>query len=175
MSRIDSKPSFRVQGEVTSLGKMAKEKPGFAIPATAGQVAELKLYEEQTQAREAAAVRHADQNSDKIYAQIVVEGKVMATVYDSGFTATEQSVPGLKLTEDGQGLALAKTRLDELMKAMPGTVIYGDFVPQLHAPSSGIPESSLPKVTARSLGEMAQEMSWNHARARMAAADVDKK
>jgi hypothetical protein len=82
MSRIDSPPSFRVQGEVTSLGKMAKEKPGFAIAATAGQIAELTLHEEQTQAREAAAVRYADQNPDKIYAQVVVEGKVMATVYD---------------------------------------------------------------------------------------------
>jgi hypothetical protein len=174
MSRIDSTPSFRVQGEVTSLGKLAKEKPGFAIPATAEQIAELTLHEEQTEAREAAAARHAEQNPDKIYAQVVVEGKIMATVYDSGFAATGQSIPGLKLSEDGQGLALAKTRLDEIIKAMPGKVIYSNFVPQMKAPSSGIPESSLPKVTARSLSEMAQEMSWNLARARMDAADVEK-
>ena len=60
MSRIDSTPSFRVQGEVISLGKLAKEKPGFAIPATAEQVAELKSHDEQSQAREAAAVAPAE-------------------------------------------------------------------------------------------------------------------
>lgn len=175
MSRIDSTPSFRVQGEVISLGKLAKEKPGFAIPATAEQIAELKSHDEQSQAREAAAVRYAEQNPDKIYAQVVVEGKIMATVYDSGFTSTQHNVPGLKLTEDGQGLALAKARLDEVIKAMPGEVIYSNFVPQMKAPSSSIPDSALPKVTARGLSEMAHEMSWNLARSRMDAADVETK
>lgn len=173
MSRIDSTPSFRVQGEVTSLGKLAKEKTGFAIPATAEQIAELTLHDEQSQVREAAAAGYADQNPDKIYAQVVVEGKIMATVYDSGFTATEQSSHGLKLTEDGQGLALAKSRLEEIIKAIPGKVIYSNFVPQMKAPSSDVPESALPKVTARGLSAMAQEMSWNLARARMAATDVE--
>lgn len=174
MSRIDSLNSYRVDGPVTSIAELAKNKPGFAMPATASQIEELKSHDAQMRAREAAA-SSVPQLPDKIYAQVVVNGEVVATVYDSGTASTQQNIPGLKLTEDGEGLALAKTRLAEITKAIPGKVVYDNFVSPSITPSSGTPESALPKVTARGLNEMVQDMDWKLARSRMAVDEPIKK
>jgi hypothetical protein len=173
MSRIDSASPYRVQGPVTSFAKLAKTKPGFAIPATPEQIEELKLHEQQSQAREAAAVRYAEQHPDKIYAQVIVNGSVFATVYDSGSAGTQYAIPGL--SEDGSGLALAKKRLDEIVQAVQGRVVYDNFVPPLGPPPSTVPESALPQVTARNLADMARDMDRALARSRMAAEDATKK
>eukprot|EP01034_Spumella_vulgaris_P040366 gene40366-49921_t len=163
MSRIESSNSFRVQGPVTSIAELAKEKPGFVIAATPGQVAELKLREAQMQAREAAAVRHARDNPDPVYAQIVSNGKVVATVYASGSAGTVQDL-GIKLAEDGYGLPLAKTRLAELSKALGGEIVYAKGPVKAPAP---LLESDLPQVTARGLNDMVHDFEWALARARM--------
>lgn len=173
MSSIDSTKSFPVYGTVISIAELAKTKPGLIRAASAEQIAELSLYEQQVQAREAATARYAQEHPDHIYAQVVVNGEVMATVYDSGIAGTVQNIPGLKLTENGQGLDLAKTRLAEIMRAIPGQVIYDHFVqPPGPAPSSNIPESAIPKVTARSLSQMLNDMDWDLARARMASGEA---
>jgi len=163
MSRIESSSSFRVQGPVTSIAELAKDKPGFVIAATPEQVAELKLREAQMQAREAAAVRHARENPDPVYAQIVSNGKVVATVYASGSAGTVQNL-GIKLTEDGYGLPLAKTRLAELSKALGGEIVYAKGPVKAPAP---LLESNLPQVTARGLNDMVHDFEWALARARM--------
>ena len=175
MSRIDSPNPYRVQGEVISIAELAKTRPGMIRAATAEQIAEMSLYEQQTREREAAVARYAQEHPANIYAQVVVDGKVMATVYDSGIAGTVHNVPGLKLTEDGEGLSLAKTRLAEIMRAIPGKVIYDNFVPPDGPAPSTIPESAIPKVTARHLGQILQDMDWDLARTRMANDESIKK
>ncbi|WP_036303607.1 hypothetical protein [Methylotenera sp. L2L1] len=174
MSRIDSANPYRVQGTVISIAELAKKNPNFVISATPAQIEELKLHDEQTALREAAGARYANQHPDQIYAQVVSEGKVLATVYDSGITTTQQNIPGLKLSENGQGLALAKTRLDELMQAISGKVIYSNFVQPKVSPSSNIPDSALPSVTARGLNEMVRDMDWARVRSRMVVDETPK-
>ncbi len=176
MTRIDSASSYRVQGPVMSIAELAKTKPGFVIPASPEQIAELKLHDEQTQAREAATTRYAEQHPDHIYAQVIVDGKVFATVYDSGIAGTAYAIADL--SEDGSGLDLAKKRLGEIVKAVHGQVVYSGFQPPPGpAPStmSEEAERALPKVTARGLGQIMQDMDWALARSRMAADDTSKK
>ncbi|KQV82324.1 hypothetical protein ASD15_09785 [Massilia sp. Root351] len=163
MSRIESSNSFRVQGPVASIADLAKDKPGFVLPATPEQVAELQLREAQMQAREAAAVRHARDNPDRVYAQIVTNGEVVATVYASGAAGTVHKL-GVKLTQDGYGLPLATTRLAELSKATGGEIVYAKGPVAAPAP---LMESDLPQVTARGLNDMVQDFEWALARARM--------
>jgi len=168
MSRIDSANPYRVQGNIMSMAELAKNKPGFAVQATPEQIEELALHDQQVAARQAAVAQYAAEHPDQIYAQVVAQGKVVATVYDSGITVVTHNAPGLTLSENGDGLALAKTRLAELMQAIPGKAIYSGFTAPPMPPSSNIPESALPAVTARDLVEMARQMDWQLARARMA-------
>lgn len=167
MSRIDSANPYRVHGNVMSMAELAKNKPGLAVQATPEQIEELALHDQQVAARQAAVARYAAGHPDQIYAQVVAQGKVVATVYDSGITVLTRDAPGLALSENGEGLALAKNRLAELMQAIPGKAIYSGFMAPPMPPSSNIPESALPAVTARGLVEMARQMDWNLARARM--------
>lgn len=171
MSGIDSVNPQRIHGTVTSIGDMARKTPGMAFAAPAEQVEELRQHEQQRAAREAAGRRHAEDHPDQIYAQVVAGGKVVATVYGSGTAVFEQDIPGLALTANGEGLALADARLADILKASPGTVTYTDF----KAPgtvSAGLPESARPQVTARGLNEMVRDMDWSLARARMAGGDT---
>jgi hypothetical protein len=166
MPRIESAHPYRVQGSAVSIAELAQKKPGFIIPATDAQIAELAQHGEQMQAREAAAARHAAGNPDPVYAQIVANGKVLATVYASGSASTQQNL-NLRLTEDGAGLALAQTRLAELSKAIQGEVVYAKGPLQAPAP---LRDADLPQVTARGLNEMVRDMDWALARSRMAGA-----
>lgn len=171
MSRIDTSSPYRVQGPVISFAELAKTKPGLVIPMPPEQMEELKLHDQQTQAREAAAASYAAQHPDKIYAQVIVNGSVFATVYDSGTAGTQYVIPGL--SEDGSGLELAKKRLGEIVRAVKGQVVYDNFVPPLGPAPSTLPESALPQVSARGLADMAHELAL--ARSRMAAQDISKK
>jgi hypothetical protein len=167
MTRIDSTSPYRVQGSVISVAELAKQKPGFVIAATPEQVEELKLHDEQSQAREAAVAQYAEQNPSKIFGQVLVRGEVIATVYDSGSAETQQDIDGLQLTEEGSGLELARTRLGEIMQAVKGQVIYSNFVARQGPAPAVMQEAALPQVTARSLNQMAREMDWALMRSRM--------
>lgn len=168
MSRIDAASPYRITGQVTSMVEHAKNKPDMVYAATAEQIAELKLHDEQVAARLAAIQAYADAHPDQIYAQVMVDGKAVATVYDSGITMVMRNVAGLALTEHGEGLALAKARLADIAQAIPGQIIYSDFdVPPGRAPAGNIPDIGFPKVTARGLVEMTRDMDWKLARARM--------
>lgn len=165
MSRIDS---YRVQGTIISFAELAKKKPDIAVAATTAQIDELELHGKQVAAREAAGAHYAARHPDQIHAQIVADGKVVATVYRSGTTVTQRDISGLELSETGQGVALAQTRLAELLQAVPGKVIYSDFQAPPMPPSSNLPDPAVPAVTARGLTDMVRDMDWSLARARMA-------
>ncbi|MYN39279.1 hypothetical protein GTP55_07840 [Duganella sp. FT109W] len=176
MSRIESSNSFRLQGETTSIGQLVEQKKMVAFKLPEHLQAELALHDQQVEARLAANQAAAAANPDKVFAQIVQNGQVVAMVYDSGTAVTQQNIPGLKLTEDFAGRSLADRRLAELTRAVPGTVIYDNFLPlpgQTSASdiksSSSVDQSLLPKVTARGLGDMTAEIAAARDAAMLAA------
>lgn len=166
-TRIDSPSPYRVQGAITSLGELARKQPDLAFKMPDELVAEVKLHEEQMAARDEAARRYADAHPDKIYAQITVGGNIVATIYDSGVTHRERGAYGAQLSDGGAGLALADARIADILKAVPGEVKYSDFTDPGGRSARSAPESALPKVTARSLMQIMQDMDWQLARARM--------
>ena len=166
MSRIEGSASFKVQGPVTSIGQLVEQKKMVAFKLPEHVQAELALHDKQVAARQQASQAAAAANPDKVFAQIVNNGQVVAMVYDSGSTYTQQNVPGLKLTEDYAGQSLADRRLAELMRAVPGKVIYDHFLPlpgqtsaSDFASSSRVDQSQLPTVTARGLSDMVDEIN----------------
>ena len=182
MSRIEGSASFRVQGPVTSIGQLVEQKKMVAFKLPEHLQAELALHEQQVVAREDANRAAAAANPDKVFAQIVENGQVVAMVYDSGSAYTRQNVPGLKLTEDYAGQSLADRRLAELMRAVPGKVIYDNFLSlpgQTSAndikSSSRVDQSQLPKVTARGLSDMVDEINAARDAAMLAAGITPKK
>ena len=182
MSRIESSTSFRVQGPVTSIGQLVEQKKMVAFKLPEHLQAELALHDQQVEARQEANRAAAAANPDKVFAQIVKNGQVVAMVYDSGSAFTQQNIPGLKLTEDFAGQSLADRRLAELMRAVPGTVIYDNFLPlpgQTSASdiksSSKVDQSLLPKVTARGLADMTEEIAAARDAAMLAAGITPKK
>lgn len=172
MSRIDSAPPYRVEGPVTSIAELAKSKPGLVTQLSADQIAELKLHDEQAQAREAASQRYAEQNPSKIFAQVLVQGKVFATVWDSGSAGTQYAIPGL--SEGNAGVDLARRRVADIVKAVGGQVSYANFQAPAGPAPAVVPESALPKVTARGLNDMVQDMNWALTRSRMSIDDPSK-
>lgn len=167
MSSINSTSIYRVHGSVTAVAEIAKHKPGFVTAATVEQVQEFKGHDEQIQARAAAVAHYAEQNPSKIFGQVMVNGEVIAAVYDSGSAETEQNIAGLKLTEEGNGLELARLRLNEITHAVKGQIIFSNFVPRQGPAPALVPETALLQVIARSLNQMAREMDWTLTRSRM--------
>lgn len=94
MSSIDSASPYRVQGPATSFGELAKTTPTTATAMPEEFVAELKLHEEQVEARNRARFAYVRENPDQIYAQVSLDGKVVATVYESGITSLERGAYG---------------------------------------------------------------------------------
>ncbi|MBC7858621.1 MAG: hypothetical protein H7Z39_07525 [Burkholderiaceae bacterium] len=127
MTSISSASPYRVLGPVISIAELAKTRPGMVIPATQAEIAEEKLYHEQFQARLDAIGHYTEQHPDKVYAQVIVDSKVVATVYESGSANTRDRIS--RLTENGSGLDLAKKRLEDILREVKGKVIYSDFLP----------------------------------------------
>lgn len=182
MSRIEGSASFKIQGPVTSIGQLVEQKKMVAFKLPEHLQAELAQHDQQMEARQQANQAAAAANPDRVFAQIVKNGQVVAMVYDSGSAYTQQNVPGLKLTEDFAGQSLADRRLAELMRAVPGTVIYDNFLPlpgQTSATditsSSKVDQSLLPKVTARGLSDMVDEINAARDAAMLAAGIIQKK
>lgn len=171
MSSIDSTSPYRVHGAATSLGELARNKPGMAYKMPDELIAEVKLHDEQVAARAEAELRYARQHPDQVYAQLTVGGKILATVYDSGVTFFHEGGGGVKLTEQGEGLALADARIADILKVIPAEVKYDGFVPPNVLSARGAPESALPKLTARNLVQIMQDLDWKLARSRMDGED----
>lgn len=143
--------------------------PSTAVKFTQAETDEIKRWEAQTKAREDAAHAYAMQHPDKVYAQVVANGKLVATVYDSGAAQTDQSMRGMP--ETGEGTNLAESRLAYMAKSTGGKVIRSDFLPVQGQSYRGAPESALPSVTARSLDQILQDVL---ARSRIDAASRER-
>ena len=150
MTLIDPRTGAKTTGKVMHLDAST------AIKMTEAELNEVKAWEAQTKAREDANHAYAMQHPDKVYAQVVVNGKLFATAYDSGVTETPYSMSGLP--EGDAGSSLAEARLSYIAKATGGKIIRSDFFPAAGGSYRGAPESILPPVTARSLGQILQDM-----------------
>jgi hypothetical protein len=147
---------YKIEGPVVSLAEALERNGGQGvIRATPEQIAEMALYDQQMQAREAAGARYAARHPDQVHGQVVVGGKLFATVYQSGSAVTPYA---MNMTADGAGTALANTRLAEIARAAGGQVIYDHFFPTPANPGAVVPESVLPPVTARSHQEILMDL-----------------
>lgn len=152
---VHSTSPFRVEGPVYTLKEMAEIKgvPLLAYKMTDALVSELKLREQQEVAREIANFNYAKAHQYQPVGQVLVDGKVFATVYDAGSFEMAHALPSLSNTQ----LSPAD-RLAEIAKAVNGKVITSDLLPTLGGWSGpGAPESMLPPLTARSLQEIMEE------------------
>lgn len=150
MTSINSTGQLRVQGVVVSVAEFAKNKPGMVRQATDEQIAEHKAWEEQSQLRAEAISRYADSHPNPIVGQVLVDGKVFATVFSPGGVEMAHALPGLS---DAQ--LSPEDRLAEIARLTKGEVRRSDFLPTLGGRYSTIPDdvaATLPKVTARPFG-----------------------
>jgi hypothetical protein len=130
--------------------------------------AEQELEKRQLLEELAAAKRQPDNAPEKTYAQVVVNGKVVATVYESGVTATEGDIPNL--TQDGHGLSLAKARLKDILQVFHGEVRYSDFLlPMAELSASEIKNLALEAARSRveALEQVLQALIQDMARTRL--------
>jgi hypothetical protein len=122
----------RMLGRAVCAGDVMKANPDVVFSrqmTPAEKQAAQELEKRQLLEELAAAKRQPDNDPEKIYAQVVVNGKVVATIYDSGVTESEGAIP--RLTEEGHGLSLAKARLKDILQVVHGQVKYSNFLPTM--------------------------------------------
>lgn len=94
-----------------------------AVKLSDDQIAEMRKMKERMYTRPVGPPDNAPEN---IYATVKVDGKVVATLYNSGGSATSNAV-GAKLGDmlmhpDGSGPQLAQSRAEMIAKALGGTI-----------------------------------------------------
>ncbi len=146
---------YRVEGPIYSIEEMvnSKGRPLIAVKMTEAQVNEVKLREQQEKARENVNFNYAKAHQYQPIGQVIVNGKLIATVSDAGTVESPQVIPNLS----DQSLSPAD-RLTEIARAVKGEIIYSNFLPTMGGwmgPSA--PESALPPITARSLSEILEQ------------------
>ncbi|HEY0842769.1 hypothetical protein [Methylotenera sp.] len=146
---------YRVEGPVYSIEEMvnSKGRPLIAVKMTEAQVNEVKLREQQEKARENVNFNYAQAHQYQPIGQVIVNGKLIATVSDAGTVESPQVIPNLS----EQSLSPAD-RLTEIARAVKGEIIYSNFLPTMGGwmgPSA--PESALPPITARSMSEILEQ------------------
>jgi len=146
---------YRVEGPVYSIEEMvnSKGRPLIAVKMTEAQVNEVKLREQQEKARENVNFNYAKAHQYQPIGQVIVNGKLIATVSDAGTVESPQVIPNLS----EQSLSPAD-RLTEIARAVKGEIIYSNFLPTMGGwigPSA--PESALPPITARSMSEILEQ------------------
>lgn len=163
MSTVNSATAYRVLGPVVSFAELQEKCPACFMKIPDDWLEQQKRAEAQDQANLEAIDRYAREHPAKVYGQVVVDGELFATVWDSGSAQFPYPIPGLT-DSAGSPLEIAKARLRELAEASGGEVRYSNFLPlpgggeYLHAV---IPDSflaSLPKVPLRPLSEVLEEM-----------------
>lgn len=172
MSSIDSTNRYQVQGPVYSFEELKK---GGLTPVkfelTEAQIKEAAEYEKQEQEYSDAIDRYAEEHPAKIYGQVMVDGKVFATVLDTGLMVSSYNA-GLKLTDGPAGMDLAKARLNEIAQQMHGKIKYSDFDKSgfgAGANHAVIPDW-IPRPTARSIYEIVDSLCDDYMRSQVATA-----
>lgn len=149
---VHTTSTFRVDGPVYRFEDVVKSKGGplIAVKMTDAQVNELKLREQQEMARQIVSFNYAKAHQYQPVGQVLVNGKLIATVSDAGSVELPHAISGLS------DLPLSPAdRLAEIARAVNGKIIYSNFLPTMGGwmgPSA--PESMLPPLTARSMREI---------------------
>lgn len=146
---------YRVEGPVYSVEDLMKSRgrPLIAVKMTEAQVNEVKLREQQEAVREIVNFNYAKAHQYQPVGQVLVNGKLVATVFDAGSVESPHAIPGLS----NQDLNPAD-RLAEIAHAVKGEIIYSNFLPTMGGwGGPGAPESALPPLTARSLMDIFQQ------------------
>ncbi len=88
---------YRVEGPVYSIEEMvnSKGRPLIAVKMTEAQVNEVKLREQQEKARENVNFNYAKAHQYQPIGQVIVNGKLIATVSDAGTVESPQVIPNL--------------------------------------------------------------------------------
>ena len=144
---INSANPYSIQGAVISIGELSKSRPGMVRKMTEDEINAFKVLEEQTRLADLSAQQQLEHKSDNIYGQVLVNGKVFATVYESGGAEMLRDVPGLN--NEGFGLGLAKTRLEKIAQAVKGEIKHSDFLPTFGGRYAQLPETNPSLVSAQ--------------------------
>lgn len=127
MNSITNGPrDFRIQGPVRTLTDALKENPGVLVHMdTPEEKQAFKVMDEQQSRLEDA--QRLPQKQEKIVGQVVANGEVVATVFESGAAITKNSIA---MPNDAPaGPELAKARLGAIAKSVQGSIRQADFLP----------------------------------------------
>ena len=161
MSSINSTSSLQLNGSACRLEDYAKNKGKPVVPykMTEDQIKEGKAWEEQTRLRREAVDNYAKAHPNPVVGQVLVNGKVFATVFSPGGVALAHALPGMS---DAQ--LSPEDRLAEIARLTKGEIRHSDFLPDWSGGDwsgfSTIPDevmATMPKVTARGLNQMRPE------------------
>lgn len=151
-SRIST--SLRIEGTVHSFAEILKalDLPIFGKEFNEDQLNEIKLREQQEEARYQAGFEYAQAHPYYPAGQVVVGDKLVATVFEDGSYETRRQ---FSLSDND---ASPESKLEALAKAFHGKVIHSDFQPVLTAlPGRVAPEAALPPITARNQMEIYEQ------------------
>ena len=140
-------PVYRISDMVEITGKAL-----VAVKLTDAQLAEIKLHDQQVAAREQANLSYALAHQYQPVGQVLVNGRLVATVLDSGAYELSSSIRGLS-----EASLSPQERLAEIARAVNGKISYSDFVATGSWSGASAPEAMLPPLTARSLMEILEQ------------------
>ena len=149
-----SADAYRVAGPVYRISDMVEisGKALVAVKLTDAQLAEIKLHDQQVAAREQANLSYALAHQYQPVGQVLVNGRLVATVLDSGAYELSSSIRGLS-----EASLSPQERLAEIARAVNGKISYSDFVATGSWSGASAPEAMLPPLTARSLMEILEQ------------------
>lgn len=153
---------YRIQGPGLSGLEAIKNNPNAVVHIpTESEKQAFKALEEQERLAEEASQKQLRENPDKIFGQVIVNGKVFATVYDSGVT---EMTHGMSLPNNASTpLELAKARLNAIAKSVKGEIRHSDFLPTLGGTSARSPGPN-PSLEAaqRRVDEILKSIQWRY-------------
>lgn len=109
---------LRDEGSRTGLAEAMQANPDIVRPLSPEEMAAMRAMETPSAPAEA--------RPERIYGQVLVHGKVFATVFESGIALMDRDVPGL--SGGGAGTGLAQARLREIAQAVGGEVRRNAFL-----------------------------------------------
>ncbi len=153
MNPIDINSGYKINGAVHAFKDVLAKKPEIYAGRSAATQEKYSNYIKQMEQRNEALSRLAQAYPAEIHGQVMVNGKLFATVWEDG--AAEMSHDIGNISNDGEKQALANVRLRDIAKAVGGEIRYGNFQPPLtgeHFSVDKIPQhllDNLPQITSR--------------------------
>jgi hypothetical protein len=150
---------YRIQGPVRTLTEALKDNPNALVHRdTPEEKQAFKVMDEQQSRLEDA--QRLPQKQEKIVGQVVANGEVVATVFESGAAITRNS---MALPDDAPaGPELAKARLSAIAKAAHGSIRRSDFLPMEGIDLDGaVQRGAGLEAAIRQVDETLQSLLWH--------------